>query len=502
MTDFTVAIAHPLNQDLREHLLRRDGQEDLCLAIYRPSTAAEQTNIVLVEMVPPDDGDREVHGTVTFSGSYVLRAASLASEHGGGIAIVHSHPFGQRWQPMSDPDHDAECSFAVLAAEVTGLPLIGMTLAGDDTWSARRWAVDTYEDAGAVRVSGPELAMSFNDALRPAPRPTGAQTRTVSAWGMRRHANIARIRVLIVGAGSVGLDVALRLAATGIQTIGIMDFDRVEWINLDRLIGATALDALLGTRKVTVAARLAKAAATAPGFTVYEHPISVCDPGGLQIALDYDVIFSCVDRPWPRAVLNTIAYTDLIPVIDGGIAIDTFEEADGGGMRSATWRSHVLVPGRPCMACNGQLDPSTVPLDRDGLLDDPEYIATSGITLPGRQNVASLSASVSAALLAQFISLVAAPGGLGVPQPQRYLLATHTQDDVPGGTGPGCGFESSTAAGDARPDVTATRPDPPSSRAPAGRAEHLIGLVGGLGRGLLNWCDRAAERRLDRETDA
>ncbi len=132
------------------------------------------------------------------------------------------------------------------------------------------------------------------------------------------QADIARLRVLVVGVGSVGLEVAVRLVASGIEHVGVMDFDSVELVNLDRLIGATRLDALLRTPKVEVARRLMRQAATA------EHPViraleaSICEPTGRSLALDYDVIFSCVDRPWPRAVLNALGYGDLIPSSTAG----------------------------------------------------------------------------------------------------------------------------------------------------------------------------------------
>lgn len=155
----------------------------------------------------------------------------------------------------------------------------------------------------------------------------------------------------------MGLDIALRLAATGIVHVGVMDFDSMEIINLDRMIGATGTDVRLARSKVEVAARLMALAATAELPTIAMHDLSVCEPAGLAAALDYDIIISCVDRPWARGVLNTLAFADLVPVLDGGIGIDTF---DDGQMRNAVWRSHLLVPGEPCLVCNRQLDAADI----------------------------------------------------------------------------------------------------------------------------------------------
>ncbi|MHB1592900.1 MAG: ThiF family adenylyltransferase [Streptosporangiaceae bacterium] len=127
-----------------------------------------------------------------------------------------------------------------------------------------------------------------------------SQVRTVSVWGKEAQASLARLRILAVGVGSVGLDVALRLTATGIKQIGVMDFDSVELINRDRMIGATKTDARLRRAKTDVAARLATRAATARQFEVTPHEQSICEPAGLAAALDYDLIISCVDSPWAR----------------------------------------------------------------------------------------------------------------------------------------------------------------------------------------------------------
>lgn len=443
-----------VDEALRSHLLRDDGQEDVCLATYRISTGERRETILLARVELPRDGERAVHGNASFTGDYVLRIASEAAHEEMGIAILHSHPAGSGWQGLSYQDHNSEQSYRRLAKAMTGLPLLGMTLAGSDgTWSARCWTEGSAPVwAESVRVVGQKLQVSWNEDCRPIPLGTASQNRTISAWGDRIQADVTRLRVLVVGVGSVGLDVAQRLCAAGIIQVGVMDFDSVEEVNLDRMIGATRGDARQQRAKVEVAARLMRAAATAKTPDIAMHDKSICDPDGLAIALDYDVIFSCVDRPWPRAVLNAIAYADLIPVIDGGVSIEAFPS---GGMRGASWRTQTLVPGRPCMACSGQLRMGEVSLDQEGLFDDPQYIRNAGMdTGPRNQNVAALSASVSAAQLSQFVSLVAAPGGRGVPGPLRYVLATHHLEHLDCHTQKFCPFEASTGVGNDRPALT------------------------------------------------
>lgn len=492
----SVAMTATTERQLLDLVVRDDGQEDLCLATYRPSTGATRSSALIVSVIPPDVGDRFVHGNATVTGRYVLRGAQIARNDGCGLVLLHSHPGASGWQAMSPADRDAEVSYANLAREFTELPLVGMTVATDDvTWSARHWNIGAGKRVDCthstnVRVVGGRLAVSWNDALAPPPSATGRQVRTVSAWGESCQADLARRRVLVVGAGSVGLDIIVRLAASGVQ-VNVMDFDIVETHNLDRLIGATRRDVRLRRPKIHIAHREATRAATAeaPAIEVFGH--SICELEGLRVALDHDLIFACVDRPWPRAVLNAMAYSDLIPVIDGGIAIDTFAD---GSMKNATWRSHVIRPQRPCMSCNRQLCLGQVNAERQGVLDDPTYIVqASGPEYPQGQNVAPLSISASAAMLAQYVSFSVAPCGLGDPGPLQYALNHHNLYRPRNTQRSHCPIEAEEGLGDQRTSLTSRHERAERTRELAGSLEGgvpLVRCVDNLLERVAKWLDR------------
>jgi hypothetical protein len=452
---YAVAMDGEVNDSLIDHLIRDDGQEDLCLAVYAPSSGASRFTALIRDRVLPRPGERVVRGTVEFTGDYVLRVAAMAAEQGDGVAILHSHPAGRRWQAMSTPDYDAESSYAALAQEITGLPLLGMTLAGQDhTWSARIWQTDMHPPSPAhcesVRVVGNALKFSWNDRLVPAPPATDMLSRTVDCWGPVTQADLARMRILVIGCGTVGLDVAIRLAISGVQRLGVLDFDLIEPWNLDRLIDATLWDVLLGKTKLEHADRVLRRNATTHRFELDLIDGSVCEPEVFARVLDYDLVVCAIDdRPWPRSILNTIPYSDLIPVIDGGVHVDLHR--DNQTMRNATWRAHVLRPGRPCMACNGQLQLGAVQADRQNLWDDPEYVA--GIPeydRPRSQNVGLFAAGAAAGLLSQLTCFIANPSGFGEPGAVRFNLSTHWLEHLDIQSADNCLVESQYLAGDDR----------------------------------------------------
>ncbi|WP_280395638.1 ThiF family adenylyltransferase [Nocardia brasiliensis] len=474
-----------LAAEARHHLLRSDGQEDICLATYAPSTGSLRTTAVLNEILLPLDGERTVHGNATVTGRYIVRAASHAAGRGLGIALIHSHPDGCGWQFMSRPDQRTEQSYSRVATTITGLPLLGMTLSGDSTWSARLWSDGSNcIDAESIRTVGKILRVDWNDALCPPPPATTEQVRTISAWGPSVQADLARLNVLVVGVGTVGIDLAIRLVQAGVQSVSVMDFDTVETINLDRLLTATFLDAALGRSKIDIAMRAMRNASTSAHPRLNGYDQSICEPDGLRHALDHDVIFSSVDRPWARAVLNQLPYSDLIPVIDGGIAIDTFPDQS---MRNATWRAHVITAGTACLQCIGQIDGAQVARDRTGLLDDETYIKTAGLKVPSRENVSLLALAVTASMLGQFVSLFVAPGGRGIPDPLRYSLATHTLEHLQFGQQSGCAYEHAAGTADQRPVLTG--PHPVAEAARRTRASHSARLWIRTGRRAQALCD-------------
>jgi molybdopterin/thiamine biosynthesis adenylyltransferase len=446
----SVAIPELVDTALRNHLIKTDGQEDLVFALWFPSKGSDRLTALIHTPIFPLEGDRQRHGNASFNPQYFERVCEKAvAKLGCGIAFMHSHP-GPGWQLMSSDDVRAEMKIAGATHAVTDLPLVGLTVGSDGTWSARMWpylGAKSYDRqwCSSVRSVGSSLRVDFADHIVPRPTFREMFKRTITVWGEDNHASLARLRFGIVGLGSVGSIVAETLARMGMQRFVLIDFDEVQPHNLDRLLGAVESD--VGKLKIEIAERQIKQSGTAEDIEVTPVPYSVAEELGYRAALDCDVIFSCVDRPRPRSILNHFAYAHLVPVIDGGIDV-RFKHGQFSGV---DWQLQTVAPGRPCLECIGAFLPGDVATEMEGKLDDPSYLRglPANHRFKRNENVFPFSANLASLEVLQMIELVTGIGGIHNVGIQRYRYLPGTlETDTERRCRSDCDYPLLTAEGD------------------------------------------------------
>ena len=396
-----VVLTSEANEAACDHLLqhyrRGRDQEDLCFGLWTPSTGMERETAIVTAILLPAKGERSLHGNASFESSYLARATRTAVKSGQGLVFMHSHP-STGWQDMSPPDIRAERDRIADTARATGKPLVGMTVGTNGHWSARVWR---EKSSGKVRLWSRKVRVLEKGRLviwgRPASKGVDRrkQKRTVESWGEERQRRLEALRVGIVGLGSVGSVVAEGLARMGIRELVLIDHDRVEMHNLDRLLNAGAKD--VGRPKTDLAEKSVRRASTAGNIRIINHRRTIQDKEAYAAARDCDILISCVDSPLARDLLNRIAYRDAIPVVDGGVEVR--KDPRTGNMNAARWKAHVVNPYTDCLRCKGQYTSSDVMLELDGSWRNPSYIRGAEHDGRGGENVFCLSLSVGSELL-------------------------------------------------------------------------------------------------------
>lgn len=123
---------------------------------------------------------------------------------------------------------------------------------------------------------------------------------TLPEVGMEGQQRLKAARVLCVGAGGLGSPLALYLAAAGVGTLGLVDFDVVDASNLQRQILHSTRD--VGRSKLDSAAE--KLAALNPTVQIVKHPTMLTSANALEILSDYDLVADGTDNFPTRYLVN------------------------------------------------------------------------------------------------------------------------------------------------------------------------------------------------------
>jgi adenylyltransferase/sulfurtransferase len=126
---------------------------------------------------------------------------------------------------------------------------------------------------------------------------------------------LQQAKVLIVGAGGLGCPAAQYLAATGVGTIGIADFDTISISNLHRQILYTPAE--IGLKKVVIACN--KLQQHNPQITLIPHDVKITSDNVLDLIQQYDIIVDGTDNFDTKYLLNDACVLTHKPLVYGAI---------------------------------------------------------------------------------------------------------------------------------------------------------------------------------------
>jgi adenylyltransferase/sulfurtransferase len=142
-------------------------------------------------------------------------------------------------------------------------------------------------------------------------------------------------RVVVIGAGGLGSPAALYLAAAGVGTLGLVDFDVVDETNLQRqVIHGTGW---LGKSKVDSAA--ARLADVNPHVRIERIELQLCSTNALDVLREFDVVVDGSDNFPTRYLVNDACVLLGIPYVYGAI------------FRFSGQASIFAAQGGPCYRC-------------------------------------------------------------------------------------------------------------------------------------------------------
>jgi adenylyltransferase/sulfurtransferase len=153
--------------------------------------------------------------------------------------------------------------------------------------------------------------------------------------GMEGQLKLKNAKVLMVGAGGLGAPLGLYLAASGVGRVGIVDFDVVDYTNLQRQVIHGTKD--VGRKKLDSAAD--SMLDINPYMTVDKFDTAITSENALDIIKDYDMVVDGTDNFPTRYLINDACVLLKKPNVYGSI------------FRFEGQATIFAYPGGPCYRC-------------------------------------------------------------------------------------------------------------------------------------------------------
>ncbi|NOT20407.1 MAG: ThiF family adenylyltransferase [Sideroxydans sp.] len=383
------------------------GESERCAVLFasRVDRADGGVRFIVrnIEIPSPESYTEQTAVRAELNPAFVAKISKNARMRGDSIVFIHSHLDEARpeFSRIDDLGENRLADF--LAVRMPGVPHVSVVVSAGG-WCGRQ--LGTSNPIKIVSIGERRDVLfepgSCGEPIQP------IFDRQVRAFGEAGQRVMESLTVAIVGLGGTGSVAAEQLAHLGVRRFVLIDPDKLEPTNLNRVVGASKGDIELP--KVEVAAN--HIAKIAPEASVKCVQGDITRTRIARELIPVDFIFSCTDSHGSRAVIQQISYQYLIPCVDVGSILT----AKNGRVTGIHGRIQALAPGLPCFSCSGLIDAEEV---RRDMMNEEErrldpYIQGAQEPAPA---VISINSTVTSLAVTMFMSIT-----LGIPSEGRYVL--------------------------------------------------------------------------------
>lgn len=337
---------------IRSHLYPGDGLEAVAVALCGRLVNDEVHKLVVNEVILIPH--LECHRTpdyVSWKSERLTCLLEKAMKHNYAVLKIHSHPGGYEQFSSIDDDSDQKLFSSVFGWFDTDLPHASSIMLPDGRIFGRviHFYLETKAFAKVCVASDVIKIWDYSDD-ESFEKEIGK--RTAQAFGEGTFSLLKKLRVGVVGCSGTGSPIVEQLVRLGVGELVLVDPDKVELKNLNRILNTKRSDAKQQRYKVDVLTE----AITRFDLGTRVEPFSkniYDDIGCLRKLAECDILFGCVDSIDGRDLMNRISTYYVIPYFDLGIKL----EADGiGGISKIVGTVNYIQPGKSSLMSRGLYD--------------------------------------------------------------------------------------------------------------------------------------------------
>lgn len=338
------------HEKLRQHLFPGDGCEAVAVAICGRHSGENKHILTIrdIQLIPYEDCSVRTPIQVTWSTESLVPALVRITQTKDALLKIHSHPGELRRFSATDDKADIELFSSVHGWTNGNAPHASCVMLPDGQIFGRTVGPNgAFKPLASIAVAGDDIHFWNKNIVSDETIPEFALRHT-QAFGAGTFNVLRGLSIAVVGCSGTGSPLIEQLARLGVGRLIIVDPDRVEEANLNRILNTTMDDARSGEYKVQVIARAIRKMGI--GTKVVPIAKNLFDTETVRAVADCDILFGCMDSIDGRHLLNKLAVFYSIPYLDLGVKL----VADGsGGVDQICGTVHYLQPDRSSLLSRG-----------------------------------------------------------------------------------------------------------------------------------------------------